>query len=418
MRALIYILLSFISGYCLADDTDDQTSEIHPKCFKNSYQISTSGDLLEISDCQTISESIYIHGYDAELLDLGSISQIKGDLKISNASQILRIEALGLESIDGSFELNTLTSLTSASFPKLESVNILDWRVLPILSSVNLDKGIKRISSVILSDTSLTGFGGFNVENLKTLRIDNNRFLEMIESSVKEISGDLLIAANARNLKVKLPELKWVKSALIKNTDELDLSALQVIQSSAEFIENRFKELSLPKLKSAGTTLSIIDNNWLENADFSSLVEIGGGLMIINNDKLTQINFFPMLKSVGGALEFEGDIDSNEFRQLKVVKGSAILKSSSNKFNCQSWVDQEVSTVVRGGKIECGSGNSEFTEVIHVDESGERTSRTTGRNNAKTTKGINEANGSTGPLGVSMILAFAGILAHLSRELI
>ncbi|VEU23623.1 DEKNAAC104786 [Brettanomyces naardenensis] len=256
-----------------------------------------------------------------------------------------------------------------------------------------------------MSDTSLTGFGGFNVDTLKTLKIDNNRFLERIDSSVKEISGDLIIAANARNLKVSLPELKWVKTAMIKDTEEVNLDELQVVQSSAEFIENHFRDLKLPKLKSTGTTLSLIDNKRLERAEFPSLVEVGGGLMVINNDKLNQIDFFSQLKSVGGAIELEGDIDENKFKQLKVVKGSAIMKSSSNKFDCKDWVDNEVSSVVRGGKIECGSGDSEFTEVIHLDESGERTSRSTGRNSAKTSKNGSSIIDSSGVGGNSDMLS-------------
>ncbi|KAF6006396.1 hypothetical protein HII13_005071 [Brettanomyces bruxellensis] len=384
----------------LSQDSSDKSSEenIMPKCFKPQYEISSSGDIKKISDCQTISGSINIHGYDNELLELGSIRQIKGDLKISNASQVMRIEAPELESIDGSFTLSTLTSLTSASFPKLESVDTLEWKVLPILSSVGLNKGIKKINSIIMSDTSLTGFGGFNVDTLKTLRIDNNRFLERIESSVKEITDELIIAANARNLEVAFPELGWVKVAMIKDTKNLDLGGLQVVQSSAEFIENKFDTLSLPKLKSIGSTLSMINNKKLENADFSSLVEVGGGLMIIKNNNLKEINFFPALKSVGGAIEFEGDINDSSFKRLKIVKGSAIMKSSSSSFDCQKWIDKEVSDVVRGGKIECGSGNSEFTEVIHIDEDGERTGTSTGRNNAKTSdkgRGVHNVHDST-----------------------
>ncbi len=380
---LVLCLPTAFSEEASSSSENSAEENILPKCFKSYYEISSFGDIKKISDCQTISGSINIHGYDMELLELSSIKHIKGDLKISNASQVMRIEAPELESIDGSFTLNTLTSLTSASFPKLESVDTLEWKVLPILSSVGLNKGIKKINSVILSDTSLTGFGGFNVDTLKTLRIDNNRFLERIDSSVKEITEELIIAANARNLEVAFPELGWVKVAMVKDTKSIDLNDLQVVQSSAEFIENKFDSLSLPKLKSVGSTLSLINNKKLENADFSSLVEVGGGLMVIKNDKLKQINFFPALKSVGGAIEFEGDIDDSSFKRLKIVKGSAIMKSSSKFFDCQKWIDKEVSDVVRGGKIECGSGDSEFTEVIHIDEDGERTGTSTGRNSAK-----------------------------------
>lgn len=376
------------------NDTSNNTiaAEIDPKCFKPEYFIHTSGDLLALRDCTTISGSIHITGYDSEVLDFGEIIQIKGDLTVSNASSLQRIDALNLNSIGGTFELNTLTSLTSISLPKLECVDTLKWKVLPILTFVNLDSGIKNINSVVMSDTSLTGFGGFNVETLRILNIHNNRFLERIESSVSEVTGDLLIAANAQNLRVSLPNLTWARGITIKDAELINLDGLQIIEKNADFINNKVTSLKFPKLKSTGHTLSVINNKNLKDIEFKSLKEVGGGLMIIDNDKINKIDFFPSLISVGGAIEFHGDIDSNHFEQLKIVKGSAIVKSSSKEFDCGSWLKNEVSKVVRGGKIECGSGKSDSTEVLLIDESGEMTVSEPGFNE-KNNNSINDKDG-------------------------
>lgn len=357
----------------LSANNKTETIEINPKCFKDSYDIHSANELAGILDCSVISGSVHISDFDVETLYLGHISEIKGDLTIRNSSALIRLDAPNLGLVGGKLELNTLNSLTSLSFPKLETVETLKWQVLPILTFVNLDKGIKNINSVIMSDTSLTGFGGFNVETLKILNINNNRFLERIESTVAEVTENLLIAANANNLKVSLPNLAWTKHMTVKDIESLDLESLQVVEKSADFSHNKFKKLNLPNLKSTGHTLSILKNKNLEEVSFDKLSEVGGGLMIIDNEKLKTLDFFPSLKSVGGAIEFHGDIVSNHFDTLKIIKGSAIMKSSSEYFDCSDWMKNEVAKVVRGGKVECGSGKSSTTEVLLVDEDGEST---------------------------------------------
>lgn len=367
-----FVLLLDVAAHASSEEPTtmmiaEADEDIDPKCFKD-HTINTANDLLSISDCSIVSGSLVIQAFDTDLLSLGSIIKVNGNLLIKNASKVVRIEALELQSVAGTFELNTLTSLNDVSFPKLQSVDTMKWKVLPILSSVNLDAGIKEINSVILSDTSLTAFGGFNVDTLKTLQINNNRFLDLIDSSVKEVSGDILVAANANGAKLHLPELKWVKNIMIKNIDDVDLKSLQVVEGSAEFIENTQSELKVAKLKSVGKTLSIIKNQQLVTIEFPALSEISGGLMVIKNDRINEVAFLPSLKSVGGAVELEGNIDRWEFKQLRIVKGAAKMKTSSSKLQCSDWVEH-FNKVVRGGKIECSSRGSE-TESVLVDESG------------------------------------------------
>lgn len=389
-------LLLFASS-CLANkfrnmsaNNKTETVEISPKCFKDEYVIHAAGELAYIADCAVISGSVHISDFDVDTLYMGSIKEIKGDLTVRNSSALIRMDAPHLNLVGGTLELNTLNSLTSLSFPKLETVETMKWQVLPILTFVNLDSGIKNINSVIMSDTSLTGFGGFNVETLKTLNINNNRFLERIESTVAEVTDDLLIAANANNLKVSLPNLAWVKQLTIKDTDSIDLGSLQVVERSADFSHNKFETLDLPNLKSTGHTFSIIKNKNLDEVNFDKLTEVGGGLMIIDNEKLKKLDFFPALRSVGGAIEFHGDIGSNHFNNLKIIKGSAIMKSSSEMFDCTDWMKNEVARVVRGGKVECGSGKSTTTEVLLVDEDGESTQGEPGINDNNTNSTISD----------------------------
>ncbi|KAH3660092.1 hypothetical protein OGAPHI_007297 [Ogataea philodendri] len=413
---IVGALSAWLANAADDNETDHSVTEIEPKCFKQNYYINAAGDMKDLHDCQIISGNIFVKGYDSDSLDLGSISHIKGSLSIANASSLLRIEGVELSTIDGTFALDTLTSLASISLPKLESIDTISWKVLPILSAVNLDKGIKHINSVVMSDTSLTGFSGFNVESLKVLNINNNRFLERIDSSVKEITDTLLITANARNLQVSLPELTWAHTITIKDTNNLNLDSLQVVENSAQFINNRFSDLKLPKLKSTGTTLSVINNKNVRTIEFPSLAEVGGGLMIIDNDLITKVDFFPVLRAIGGAIEFHGNIDASGFKQLKVVKGSAIIKSTSAEFDCNKWIKEEVSNVVRGGKIECGSGSSRSTEVLLVDESGDITKGTPGVNSGVAEQDKSKKTVVKSGTSVSYKVGFSAIVTGLAMS--
>jgi hypothetical protein len=363
-----------------ASSNNSLITEVHSKCSKSENIIQTSSELAAISDCSVIYGNIYISDFDSDILYLNSIKEVKGDLIVKNSSSLVRMEAINLNTVGGKLELNTLNSLTSLVFPSLENVEALKWQVLPILTFVDLSTGIKNINSIIMSDTSLTGFGGFNVESLKTLSINNNRFLEKIESTVSEITGDLLIAANADNIEVSLPNLTSVKSMTIKDTEKINLESLQIVEKNADFTQNGFSALDLSNMKSIGHTLSIIKNKNLKEVKFDKLSEVGGGLMIIDNNKLNKFDFFVALKTIGGAIEFRGNVNSNHFKELKIIKGSAIMKSSSEELDCSNWMKNEVGKVVRGGKVECGSGKSSTTEVLLVDESGESTNGEPGIN--------------------------------------
>ena len=81
-----------------------------------------------------------------------------------------------MELISGSFSMFELTSLALISFPALKWVNILDWKILPILSNVHFNNEIQGIESITISDTSLTGFSGFLADTIDNLDINNNRF--------------------------------------------------------------------------------------------------------------------------------------------------------------------------------------------------------------------------------------------------
>lgn len=91
--------------------------------------------------------------------------------------------------------------------------------------------------------------------------------------------------------------------------------------------------------------------------------------MIANNTELAKIDFFPKLRQIGGAIYFEGSFDKIDLPELKLVKGSAYIKSSSEELNCEEFTSPKAGrSIIRGGKIECTSGMK--SKMLNVDEEG------------------------------------------------
>lgn len=347
------------------EDEEVQEIEVPTQCSQGSYEISSESQLAELYQCDDIIGSVHIQNYHGSTLDTGDIKTISGDFVISNASNLVRINTPKLAVIGGKFKLNELTSLTSVNSPFLNNVGIVEWKVLPILSTVNFDYGIKKVKSITISDTSLIAFNGFDSEILDTLNINNNRFLESISTGLKGINEKLSISANARNIVVSFPKLEYANNITIRDVSSLDFSNIHAVNKSLELINNNFQSVKFPKLKSVGGTLSLIENWNLKDVEFNQIEDISGGLMLINNTYLNKLNFFPKLTSIGGAIKFVGDFRDASFSKLKVIKGSALIDTASNGFDCSKWTrndsDNGIASIIRGGSIVCRSSGREQT---------------------------------------------------------
>lgn len=353
------------------EEEDLSPAPILVQCSQGDYHINDVAELEKLYECDDIIGSVHISNFSGPTIDTGNIKTISGDLTVTNAPNLVRIHIPNLAVIGGSFSLKELTSLTAVHAPKLNHVGTIDWRVLPILSTVSFESGIKKVTSITISDTSLIGFSGFDVENLKVLNLNNNRFLESINSNVKGIEERLSISGNARGVTVGLPELEYANNITIRDVTALNLSKIEKVNASMEFISNHFKSLKLPKLKHVGGTLSLIENANLKDVEFNNVDEVGGGLMIVNNTNVDTINFFSKLTSIGGAIELIGQMKEASFNKLRLVKGSAKIASVYDSFDCSKWTrgNDETGAIVRGGKISCINGKKKHD--LDYNENGE-----------------------------------------------
>ncbi|CAI5757084.1 unnamed protein product [Candida verbasci] len=351
---------SFIPSLRPPPPSVDLEIEIPSNCKSDNFKITSLEELEKISNCEILIGNLHISNFKYPIITL-KLEKILGNLTIEKSPEIVRIEAPNLQIISNQFSLFELTSLSLISFPNLKWVNVLNWTILPILSNVNFNHEIEGIESITISDTSLTGFSGFLADSLRLLDINNNRFLDVIECNVEEIDY-LRVGANSKNVRVLFPKLRKIYKLMgILNVESIYMDELEVVEGSISLIDNYFQQIRFPKISLIKGTLSLLKNDQLNHVEFPNLNEIEGGLMVINNTLIENINFFSNVNIIGGALELIGSIKEITFKQLKLVKGSAIVKSTSPYFDCQKWLKSDIMLIVRGGKLECTNAKNEKT---------------------------------------------------------
>lgn len=370
IKASFLEISDFENNAVVAEEKYLKNSSENLLCKKAQHIIENQHDLHEISSaCSELDGSIVFQNYVEPNIDLNNIKIINGDFVVEENNAVVSIHGDSLEKIGGTFNLYDLTSLNAVSFPKLHDLNVLHWRIVPILSSVALDNNIKAVKSITISDSSLTTLHGFDkIEKLETFNVNNNRYLESISTSIKYISRQLSVSANADELDLDMSNLIWANNVTIRDTKTIKLDKLQYVNQSLEFIENTISSLELSSLKAVGGTLGIIENKQLSKVDFNNVSQILGGLMISNNDALDRVDFFNDLRLIGGAIQFKGNIKDTDFPNLRLVKGSAIIQSLSDELDCTKWVSPQTgSSIIRGGKIECESKGKKSSASVRQD---------------------------------------------------
>ncbi|QRG38642.1 hypothetical protein FDK38_003057 [Candidozyma auris] len=330
------------------------------RCASERYTIRSKADLNQILGCEDIEGNIEISLFDEAILRLDDLIYIDGSLEIKDSSALVRIELPKLQEITGEFSLYELTSLGYLQASKLNLVSKIQWRVLPILSTVDMAfEKLKKLTSILISDTSLSYIIGVSSPEMSTMNINNNRFLESLSAEVEEVTDMLHIGANGDHMNVDLPSLRRTQNLSIHNVEQLELGELKECKGSMSLDKNKFESVQLSKLTKVGGTLSLNNNMNLKNVQVDELDMVDGGLVLANNTHLHNIDFFESLSVIGGALELVGPIKEVKMPSLRLVRGSAKVKSSDEKFSCSTWAKSSISAVVRGGKNECVNSQSQ-----------------------------------------------------------
>lgn len=269
--------------------------------------IQSNADATGLSNCQTYSGSIAIATGTTDNIQLDGITKISGSLIANNVTQMTSLAASSLQEIGDEFNLNGLTVLSTLNFPALKKVDTIDWVALPALQGLSFTAGVEEINMLTIDNTQLGSLDGIDLQVADTISVTNNPYLTSVNMQLGNVTKSLTFGANGRDLQIEFPNLIWAYNLTFRNCSDISIPSLASINGSLGFYSNGFQSLSAPNLTSVGSSLSFVSNEEVTNITMPELTTIGGGFQIANNTALEKINGFPALKTVGGALDFNGE---------------------------------------------------------------------------------------------------------------
>jgi hypothetical protein len=293
--------------------------------------IQNSGDATALaSGCSTFSGSIAIATGTTDDIALDGLQQLSGNLVGTDNSNIKRISASDLETLDGELQLDGLTRLYNVDFPKLKTVDSIKWNALPNLQGIGFTATVEKAKKVDIQNTGLRNLKGINIQQVETFYIANNGYINEISMQLSNVTKALTFAENNENLKVDLPNLVWAANLTFRFCGSVSLPSLQGCNGSLGLYNNGFQSFSAPNLTTVGQALAIAKNENLSNITFPQLTKINDNLQIANNSALIEVTGFPELKSIGGAFDVSGNMSQIETPKLDDVKGAFNLQSTDN----------------------------------------------------------------------------------------
>jgi len=294
--------------------------------------INNQADATGLASCRTVKGSVLIAPGAGPDIDISGPTQITGDLNVTDNSVMKTFKANDLTIIGGAFYMRNVTVLSTLNFPSLQKVKTLFWRTVNALDTPTIGPpGLTQADEITITDTFLSSLAGIDVRSLNKMDINNNRRLTEFTTQLGNLSDTLTIQSNGLDLKVSMPSLIWIANMAIANVTSFSAPSLRVVNGSARFDSNKFATFSAPNLTSTTTgDISFVGNANLKNISVPALASIGGGLLIANNTALDDINGFPALKKVGGAVKLRGSFTKAEFPALNDVKGAFDVSSTAD----------------------------------------------------------------------------------------
>lgn len=277
-------------------------------CSADTYTVTASSDAA-LATCTTFTGNVVISSDAGSSVDLGSLSQLKGDLTVENIGSFISLSASSLNSITGTFTLNNLTQLSTLSMTSLSKVGTIVWQSLPALNELTFTTGVQSATNITISDTFLASLDGISLQTVGSMDINNNNRLTKIDLALKNLTGVLTLQANGQKLAVTMDELEWAAGLRIANVTTFSSAALNTVNGSANFDSNYFTEFSAPNLTDVTSAFSFINNGAMTTLNVPELENVGGGLKIVNNTAFQNLTL-PSLANVGGAVDCGGNFTS------------------------------------------------------------------------------------------------------------
>jgi len=379
-------------------------------CTVSTTTITTQADATALAGCGTIAGSVVIDSESDTVIDLSGANTITGDLTAANNGRLITLKSSTLVTIGGEFGLLNATAVQLLDFSAISSVHTINWLGVPQLQTLQFGtSGITTCENLTISDSFLSELDGIALQTAGSVNINNNNRLVNIELALYNLTDVLIIEANGENVSVNLPNIVWAVGMSIANVSSFNAPNLQVMNSTLAFASNYFTSYNAPNL--TGTTagdISFVSNAYATNITFPKLQSIGGGLLIANNTALIDLDGFPVLEQVAGAVKLTGNFKNVEFPRLNVVKGA---------FDVVSTADIEPSCNALGKLApSTQGGNNDIQGVFACNGNNSMANSDTGTNTTSTPSGGGSGSGGSGTknntaVGFTINHALLGVVA-------
>ncbi|GAA5798146.1 hypothetical protein HPULCUR_003546 [Helicostylum pulchrum] len=339
-------------------------------CEKN-VKIVNQADLDAIKSCTIFKGVITIDTAPVAHLRMEGIQQLTGDLMMSGNVDMVSFSAPNLQKVDGHVKIINHTILNKLEFPLLTEVNGFHLAVLPALEKIGFPAGLTKVNSIRIEDTRAPSIDGFKPETVESFTLLSNKYMKSFDfTSVKDVTGDMLLLGNNPALVFNAEQLGSIKTGTFLNVAELQMPALTLVKSDVSFHENEFTSLTMDKLERIGGTVTIANNNKLTETSFKSLTVVNGALSIGNNTQLTSIDGFPVLSEIHGMADLAGGFAEYKLPALQDVRGGMRLQTTSNKVGCSD-LERKLKgeNIVKGDTWSCSASMQESNMIPTVGQS-------------------------------------------------
>lgn len=312
--------------------------------------IQNAGDATALATCSTFSGSIAIATGTTDDIVISGVQKLEGNLVATDNANMRRLSAGDLETLDGEMHLDGLTALRAVDFPKLKTIDSIKWNALPNLQTIGFTAEVEEAEKVDIQNTGLRSLKGINIQEVDTVFIANNGYIDTIAMQLGNVTTSLTLADNNENVKVQLPNLIWASNLTFRFCGSVELPSLQTLNGSLGLYNNGFESFSAPNLTSVGQALAFVANDQLSNLTFPLLTKIQGNLQLANNSALQTIDGFPNLESIGGAFDMSGNMSDVQTPKLDDVAGAFNLQSTDNvTAACAFYKPLKDRKLIRGG---------------------------------------------------------------------
>ncbi|KAK6217197.1 GPI-anchored cell wall organization protein ecm33 [Colletotrichum tabaci] len=359
--------------------------------------------------CGTVNGAIKIAEDITGNVDINGPRTIKGDLIVTNVTQLVGLSSSTLASVEGTFKMQGLTVLSNLQFTSLTTVGSIDWVTLPALSSLVFGTaGVTKVNDILISDTFLKSLDGLNVASVDSLRINNNNQLVSYSNQLANATKTIEINSNGPDLGITLPNLIWAGEIIIADAAKVQMDSLEVVNGSIKFDKNTFTEFIAPNLtETSDGDVSFINNVELTNLSLPLLTKTGGGLTIQNNTLLQKIDGLPKLKQIGGAVLLRGNFTEVALPALEDVKGAFDTQSTGNiDTSCDVFNKMDGRQIQ--GDYKCRSNNTKANEGGDSNGGSAGGSQNGSGSGSEGAAGIVSVN--TALLGAALLFGFAKLL--------